>query len=65
MEFTYLQLTDIAWALSAGLEQQRKFLRHDDWDADLSRTERHKRLAPDRVMARARKSFINAWSGAK
>lgn len=60
LELTTAKAERIAWALKAGLEQQRKFLRHDNWDDKMTKRQRHQSLQADREMQRAIDDFIFA-----
>jgi len=57
---TEAQAELIEWACVAGLEQHEKFLRHDDWDAGLSKDEAHKEQWADRRFLKAIKAIRKA-----
>lgn len=55
----------VEWALHAGLEQQIKFLQHDDWDADLSKKARYEYLWPTRRFRKAIDIFTKKLSASQ
>lgn len=60
VSLTVHQAELVLWACEAGLEQHEKFVRHDNWDYDMTKKERHHWMASDRKFERAIAVMSNA-----
>jgi len=60
VELTQKQAENILWCLGSGYQVLQEFLRHDEWDCEMTKKEKYNSMQNDRLILKAIQTLKDA-----